>query len=191
MAKAATDRIYQLKVTLARLRPPVWRRLLVPSAVSLEDLHDILQVAMGWTDSHLHQFEAKGQLYGKPSREYSLPMKDEARVRLGEVLLREKDSIVYVYDFGDSWTHQIVLEKIVAPSPDVKVPRCIAGARACPPEDCGGVFGYAELLKVLKNPSHPEHEEMLEWVGEDYDPEFLDLEAINKYLVTSTWCHGN
>jgi Plasmid pRiA4b ORF-3-like protein len=183
MAKADANRIYQLKVTLARLHPSVWRRLPVPSSVSLEDLHDILQVAMGWTDSHFHQFEAKGLLYGKPTREFSLPMKDEARVRLDQVLLHEKDPMAYEYDFGDSWTHQIVLEKIVAPSPEAKAPRCIAGARACPPEDCGGVFGYAELLKVLRDPSHPEHEEMLEWIGEDYDPEFLDLDAINKYLV--------
>jgi Plasmid pRiA4b ORF-3-like protein len=183
MAKATADRIYQLKVTLAGVRPPVWRRLLVPSSLSLEDLHDILQVTMGWTDSHLHQFEAKGQLYGRPSRESFVPIKDEARVRLSEVLLREKESMLYEYDFGDSWTHQIVLEKVVAPPADVKAPQCIAGARACPPEDCGGVFGYAELLKALKDPSHSEHEEMLEWIGEDYDPDFLDLDAINKYLL--------
>ena len=182
MAKAPADRIYQLKVTLAGLRPPVWRRLLVSSSESLGGLHDILQVAMGWTDSHLHQFEAKGQLYGKPSRESFLPLKDEARVNLGQVLVREKESILYEYDLGDSWTHQIVLEKVLAPSPNAKAPQCIGGARACPPEDCGGVYGYAELLETLKDPSHPEHEEMLEWIGEDYDPEFFDLEAINKHL---------
>ena len=139
---------------------------------------------MGWTDSHLHQFEAKGQLYGKPTRELELdlPMKDEARARLDQLLMREKDSMLYEYDFGDSWTHQIVLEKILAPSPQIKVPQCTAGARACPPEDCGGVFGYVELLKALKVPSHPEHEDMLEWIGEDYDPTFFDLELVNKQL---------
>jgi hypothetical protein len=183
MAKVTADRIYQLKVTLAGPRPLIWRRLLVSSSASLKELHYILQVAMGWTDSHMHQFEAKGRLYGKPTRELELPMKDEARTRLDQLLMREKDSMLYEYDFGDSWTHQIVLEKILAASPQVKVPQCIAGARACPPEDCGGVFGYSELLKALKDPSHPEHQDMLEWIGEDYDATFFDLEAINKQLV--------
>lgn len=183
ITRTAAGRTYQLKVTLARLRPPIWRRLLVPGSVSLEELHDILQIAMGWTDSHFHQFEAKGQLYGVPSREWSMPVENEARVGLDQVLLREKDSMLYEYDFGDGWLHQIVVEKIVASSPELKAPRCIAGARACPPEDCGGAYGYADLLRVLKNTSHPEHEEMLEWVGEDFDPEFLDLDDINNCLL--------
>ncbi len=183
MTTAAADRMYQLKITLSHLRPPVWRRLLVPSSVSLKELHDVLQVAMGWTDSHLHQFEANGQLYGKPSREYSFPMKNEARVRLDQVLPREKDSMVYEYDFGDSWIHDIALEKIVPSSPDVKVPQCIAGARACPPEDCGGVDGYDGLLEALNDPSDPDHEEICEWIGEDFDPELFDIEAVNKYLA--------
>jgi hypothetical protein len=185
MAKAATNRTYQLKVTLAGPRPIIWRRLLVSSSSSLKELHYILQVAMGWTDSHLHQFEAKGQLYGKPGPELdlNLPMKDEARAALDQLLVREKDSMLYEYDLGDSWTHQIVLEKILPTSPQVKVPQCTAGARACPPEDCGGVFGYVELLKALKDPSHPEHDDMLEWIGDDYDPTFFDLEAVNKQLA--------
>jgi pRiA4b ORF-3-like protein len=140
---------------------------------------------MGWTDSRFPQFEAKGQLYGKPSRELErdLPMKDEACARLDQLLMREKDSMLYEYDFGDTWTHQIVLEKILAPAQRGKIPQCVDGARACPPEDCGGVFGYVELLKALKDPSHPEHEDMLEWIGQDYDPTFFDLEAVNKQLA--------
>jgi len=183
MAKASAQRVYQLKVTLAGVRPAVWRRLVVSSYATLKELHYILQVAMGWTDSHLHQFEAKGQLYGKPDPDFGPSVKDETRLRLDQVLLREKESMLYEYDFGDSWTHQIVLEKILPPSPQLKVPRCIAGARACPPEDCGGVYGYAEFLKAIKDPSHPEHDEMLEWIGGDYDPGFFDLEEINKYLA--------
>lgn len=138
---------------------------------------------MGWMDSHLHQFEAKGQLYGKPDSESYLPIRDEARTRLDQVLTQPKDSIFYEYDFGDGWTHRIVLEEIIPASPEVKAPRCIAGARACPPEDCGGVFGYAELLQVLKDPPHPEHEDMLERVGGNYDPASLDLEAVNRQLA--------
>ena len=183
MAKAPTDTIYQLKVTLAGPRPPIWRRLLVSSSVTLRELHDIVQVAMGWMDSHLHQFEAKGQLYGKPSPELDLPMRDEARTRLDQVLTHPKDFLLYEYDFGDSWTHQIMLEKVLPSSHELKTPQCLAGARACPPEDCGGVFGYAELLRALKDPSHPEHEDMLEWIGGDYDSAFFDLDAVNKQLV--------
>jgi hypothetical protein len=183
MAKAPADCIYQLKVTLAGARPPVWRRLLVSSSATLRDFHDIVQIAMGWMDCHFHQYEVKGQLYRRPSVELELPMKDETRTRLAEVLRRPKDSMLYEYDFGDSWIHQVVLEKIVAPSPGLNVPQCIAGARACPPEDCGGIFGYAELLKALKDPSHPEHDDMLQWVGEDYDPNIFDLEAVNERLA--------
>jgi hypothetical protein len=134
-------------------------------------------------DSHLHQFEAKGQLYGKSSPELHLPTRDEGHARLDQVLTRPKDSMLYEYDFGDSWTHRIVLEKILPPSPELKTPQCIAGARASPPEGCGGVFGYAELLEALKDPSHPEHEDMLEWIGGDYDPAFFDLEGVNEQLA--------
>jgi hypothetical protein len=183
MAKAVGQRMYQLKVTLAGVRPAVWRRLQVPSSVLLNELHDILQIALGWTNSHLHQYEARGQLYGKPHPEFSLQVQNEARVRLDEVLVREKDAMLYEYDFGDSWTHRIVLEKIVVAPPDLKLPKCVAGARACPPEDCGGVYGYAELLKAIRDPSHPEHDDMLEWVGGDYDPDFFDLEDVNKQLA--------
>jgi hypothetical protein len=138
---------------------------------------------MGWSDSHLHQFEAKGQLYGKPHSEFGPSVKDETRVRLDQVLLRDKESMLYEYDLGDSWTHRIVVEKILPPSPQLKVPKCIAGARACPPEDCGGVYGYAEFLAAIEDPSHPEHEEMLEWIGGDYDPDYFDPDEINKYLA--------
>lgn len=183
MAKTVAPAIYQLKVTLAAVRPAIWRRLLVPSSVTLKDLHDILQIALGWTDSHLHQFEAKGQLYGRPDRESPVPIRNEGRTHLGKVLLREKDSMLYEYDFGDGWMHKIVVEKIVSPSPKVKVPCCVAGLRACPPEDSGGPYGYAELLKVIRNPSHPEHEDMLEWLGDEFDPAYFDLEDVNQQLA--------
>jgi hypothetical protein len=138
---------------------------------------------MGWTDSHLHQFEAKGQLYGKSDPDFGPKVKDETRARLDQVLLREKEWMLYEYDFGDSWTHRIVLEKVLPSSATLKTPKCIAGARACPPEDCGGPYGYAEFLMAIKDPSHPEHEEMLEWIGGDYDPSFFDAEEVNKYLA--------
>jgi hypothetical protein len=183
MTKASTQRAYQLKVTLAGVRPAVWRRLLVPGSATLKELHYILQAAMGWTDSHLHQFEANGQLYGKPDPDFGLNVKNETRVWLDQVLLREKESMLYEYDFGDGWVHRIVLEKILPSSPGLKVPKCIAGARACPPEDCGGAYGYAEFLKAINDPSHSEHDEMLEWIGGEFDPDLFDLEEINEYLT--------
>jgi pRiA4b ORF-3-like protein len=183
MAKASEARVYQIKITLDGTKPPIWRRLLVPGSVTLAKLHDILQIAMGWTDSHLHQFEARGEFYGKPDPEFGAPMKAESRVRLDEVLVRVKDAMIYEYDFGDGWTHKIVLEKILEPAEGIVAPSCIAGARACPPEDCGGIWGYEELLGALGDPSHPEHDEMLEWMGGPFEPEHFDADEINKWLA--------
>jgi hypothetical protein len=183
MAKKAPPQIFQLKATLARIKPPVWRRLLVRSDVSLRRFHDILQIAFGWTDSHLHMFVVGADRYGFPDPDGLDWMKNDARVKLGQVLAKAKDSLVYEYDFGDSWMHQVVLEKVLSEAGSVRVPSCIGGARASPPEDCGGVWGYAELLKAIGNPRHPDHDEMLEWVGEDFDPERFDAEEINRELA--------
>ena len=175
--------MYQLKVTLKGARPPIWRRLLVPSSFSLGDLHGVLQVAMGWMDSHLHGFVARGAVYGQRDAEFESGTIDEKRVRLDEVLRAEKDAMVYEYDFGDGWEHKIVLEKVLGGAPEEAAPSCLAGARACPPEDCGGVWGYANLLKVVADPSHPEHEEMLEWLGDGFDPGRFDAAGVNRVLA--------
>jgi hypothetical protein len=173
---------YQIKVTLNGSKPPIWRRLLVPESISLGDLHVVLQVSFGWTDSHLHQFIAKGKFYGQPDPEFGVNAINESRVSLGEVLAAAKDAMVYEYDFGDCWEHKIVLEKILANSEESSKPSCIAGSRACPPEDCGGVWGYANLMETIADPSHPDHEEMIEWLGDDFDPEYFDLAEINEDL---------
>ena len=183
MAKTVAHPIYRLKVTLAGVQPPVWRRLRVPSHINLKRLHQILQVAFRWTDSHLHQFEVAGQTYGTPHSEYPNTTRNEARVRLNEVLLEEKDFMVYEYDFGDGWEHKVVLEKIIPSAPDLSSPNCIAGARACPPEDCGGVGGYEEFLGAIGDPLHPEHEAMLEWIGGEFDPEYFDPDEVNDELA--------
>ncbi len=183
MAKTSGSRVHQIKVTLNGVKPPVWRRLLVPSSVSLKVLHDILQMAMGWTDSHLHQFVARGQIFGIRDAEFGENTKNEARVRLDQVLIREKDAMVYEYDFGDGWTHKVVLEKISEPAESTAVPSCISGGGACPPEDCGGIWGYDEFLKAIGDSSHPEHMEMLEWIGGAFDPERFDVGEINKLLA--------
>ena len=182
----ALPRIYQIKVTLQGAKPPIWRRLLVPNTLSLKALHRVIQTAMGWTDSHLHQFEAHGQNYGVPDPEYGEDMLNEAQVRLDQVLIEPKEAMVYEYDFGDGWLHKVVLEKVLEPVENVVVPSCIGGKRACPPEDCGGVYGYEELLMVMSDPSHAEYEEMRDWVGEFFDPEHFDVAKINRLLATRT-----
>jgi hypothetical protein len=175
--------IYQLKVTLLRTSPPIWRRLLVPSDITLSKLHDLLQLTMGWTDSHLHEFLFRGQRYGPTHPERGVTRAiDEGKVRLNQLLARVGAKIVYTYDFGDGWEHGIVLEKALPVDPNMAYPLCTGGARACPPEDCGGIGGFYGLLESLQNPRHPQHEELLEWVGEDYDPEKFSIEAINRIL---------
>lgn len=168
--------MYQLKVTLRGSRPPIWRRLEVHSDITLARLHDAIQDAMGWTDSHLHQFEYEGEFFGPPSGDDWRDIKNERRIRLGELLQHPKEQLEYVYDFGDDWRHRVVLEKVL-PAPAGKktpVPRCTGGRRACPPEDCGGVPGYRHLLHVLANPRDPERSEMLEWVGGHFDPDAFE-----------------
>ena len=172
----------QIKVTLNGAKPPIWRRLLVPGSLSLKRLHDVLQVAVGWTDSHLHQFVARGTRYGRPDPGFGKGCVNEKGVRLDEVLRAEKDAMTYEYDFGDGWQHKIVLEKILGSAVDGVAPSCTAGAGACPPEDCGGVWGYAELLKIISDSSHPEHEEKLEWLGDQFEPERFDIAEINSML---------
>ncbi len=181
--KASTaSPIYQLKITLQNTKPPIWRRLQVRASMTLPLLHDTIQVAMGWTDSHLHQFIIGGVEYGLPDPELGDDMRSEQRVKLDRVVTTEKDRFVYEYDFGDSWTHIILLEKILPVEPDVHYPRCLAGKRACPPEDVGGVWGYAEFLEAIRSSDHPEHEDMLEWCGGAFDPEAFSLDEINQAL---------
>ena len=172
--------IYQLKVTLQGTDPPVWRRVLVRNDITLEKFHHILQVVMGWTDSHMHQFTAGRTLYGTASLVEITEAKDERKTRLFEVLRKPKDRLIYGYDFGDSWEHLVVCEEVVPPSPDGKYPWVVAGKRACPPEDIGGVWGYADFLAAIANPKHPDHEELLEWFEGPIDPEAFDAQAINR-----------
>lgn len=172
--------VYQLKVSLRGTRPPIWRRLQVPSGATLQRLHHILQVAMGWTDSHLHQFEAGQTFYGKPDREFGLEVRDERKVRLCEVLRRPKAQMVYEYDFGDGWEHDVVLEAVVPAVPGARYPIVLGGKRRCPPEDVGGVWGYYHFLEALGDPKHPEHRDMRDWWGGAFDPDAFDVQEVNR-----------
>ena len=177
--------IAQLKITLKDLNPPVWRRVQVSSAMSLENLHWVVQLAMGWDNSHMHHFKVGKIYYGTSypdDFDGTTETKDERKITVGEVLSKPKAKIGYEYDFGDSWEHEVLLEKFLPPEQGVKYPLCLDGKNACPPEDCGGVWGYANLLDVIKDSEHPEHEEMLEWLGEEFDPEAFSVDAVNKVL---------
>jgi hypothetical protein len=175
--------IYQIKISLIGSKPPIWRTVLVSSDLGLAAFHDVIQTAMGWTNSHLHQFIANKKFYGIPDDNFELEMEDETEYQLSHLLKKEKDTLIYEYDFGDSWEHKILLEKILPFDNKTVLPICIKGKRACPPEDCGGIWGYAELLKTISNPKHPDHEDMLEWLGGDFNPELFDLEQINENLA--------
>jgi hypothetical protein len=181
-----TQKTYQLKVTLTGSKPPIWRRILVPSDITLGRLHDVLQIAMGWTDSHLHQFEHEGRPYGVPEPGWDFePVSDEQRARLDRLLRGEKDWLRYEYDFGDGWVHRVTLEKTLSFDDRLTLPRCIKGKGACPPEDIGGIWGYYAALQAYNDPQHPEHREYRElFAGDDLDPNAFDIGEVNALLST-------
>ncbi len=179
--------IYQIKVKLRDIRPPIWRRIQVHDNITLHKLHEILQVVMGWENYHLHEFESDGQRYGLPQDKFSDPLDfydktiNERKVKLSEVIHAEKVKFLYTYDFGDNWEHELLVEKIIEAEKGKRYPICVTGKRACPPEDCGGPWGYYDLLEALEHPDDPESRELLEWAGE-FDPEEFDLDEINSCL---------
>ena len=177
--------IYQLRIVLREISSPIFRILQIKGNVTLGKLHHYIQGAMGWTDSHLHEFKIKGKRYQAEEQMYddidSDDMHDERDYRINK-LLQERDTFVYLYDYGDCWEHEITVEKIIPPEEGVHYPICNYGERACPPEDCGGEIGYEELLEALNDTEHEEHEHYSEWVGEDFDPENFDLKATNQML---------
>ena len=194
MAKKAKDSsvqsepeaVYQLKVTLDGIRPLIWRRIQVRGDITLFKLHKILQVVMGWDDYHLHKFVIEGEDYSVICREADMlgdDFTDEKKVRLNRVIPGEKFKFSYEYDFGDNWRHTILVEKIFRPLEELKAPVCLKGKRSAPQEDCGGKGGYSHVLKALRNPKHPEHEDMLNWVGDEYDPEHFDADTVNERLM--------
>ncbi len=165
-------------------KPPIWRRILVSSETTLSKLHDIIQIAMGWTDSHLHSFEIKDKIYQKKCEEFADDFGDDyldaAKFKI-KTLLKKGNKINYTYDFGDSWEHTIQVEDILEKS-EYKPPFLIKAVGACPVEDSGGLWGYYEKLKILSNPKHPEYKEIKEWMGPYYNQE-VSLSEVNKLLA--------
>ena len=174
--------VYQIEVLLKGSSPPIWRRFQTISDISLHKLHQILQVVMGWTNSHLYRFDIASAHFGEPDPEYGTEMKDSRRAKLSVLALGEKDKIIYEYDFGDSWLHEILIEKALPAEPKIRYPVCLAGKGACPPEDCGGIWGYNDLLKIIKDPSHEQYDEIMEWLGGEFDPDKFELDEVNKML---------
>ena len=180
--------VYQLKVTLLETSPPVWRRFLVSSDVSLHRLHLMLQDMMGFRNYHLYRFEIDSTQYSEPHPDNDLhqfPFEDSERVRLGSLVVDRGSRFLYEYDFGDGWLHEVMLEDILEHQPGKRYPTCVGGQRACPPEDCGGPWGYAELLEVIGDPDHEEHLDMMEWLGGEFDPDAFDVDRVNRMLSGS------
>ena len=176
--------IYQFKVTLIGVTPPVWRRVHVSGEFSLAQLHRALQVAMGWENYHLYMFRIGSKKYGPPDvdEDDDLGLVDAKRTRIRAVLPGVGATFTYVYDYGDNWHHELLLEAVLMPDPETTYPRCIAGERRWPPEDAGGIGGYAHYLKAMADPNHQDHEQMMMWRG-PFDPEEFSVESVNQELA--------
>jgi len=180
--------VFQFKIRLAGIRPFIWRRIQVPETYSFWDLHVAIQDAMGWDDAHLHEFVILSPVL-KEEVKIGIPI-DNAFLRdpflhagwemkIADYFTQEKTSATYVYDFGDGWVHKVTLEKILPRQKCTKYPICVKGKRACPPEDCGAIGGYYNLLEIISNPEHERYKEMTEWFGEEFDPEHFDVKDVH------------
>ena len=171
------DPVLQMRVTLVDVdSPPVWRQVVIPADYTLDRAHGVIQAAMGWQNSHLHMFRIVGQEYGPAYANDELETLDEKQFRIGD-LVKAGDLAGYEYDFGDGWEHELAVEASAVADAARMYPECIAGEGACPPEDCGGPGGFADLKELLAGPPSPEREEMRAWAGEQYDPARFDLAA--------------
>jgi hypothetical protein len=179
--RSVPRQIYQLRVTLEGVTPSVWRRLLVPGGYTLDRLHRVIQYAMGWQDCHLHSFDIGGVQYGEPDPDGELALRDELDARL-DAVAKTGDRFRYTYDYGDWWEHTVDVEAVWPADPEERYPVCVEGERACPPEDVGGTHGYRQLVAALADPSHPDHEQMREWLGRSYEADVFIPEIATTLL---------
>ena len=179
------DKIFQVKMELVGSEPMIWRRLLIPADLLLSEFHDVIQISMGWKNEHLHQFTKKNQVYagGNPF-DMDIEVEDQydKNMQVSDLLKRENSKIRYEYDFGDSWRHDIVVEKTLPFDDNITYPHCIDGKMHCPPEDCGGIGSYKYLSEVIKNPDHEDHDGISNWIGEDFDPDYFNIDDVNEAL---------
>lgn len=184
---AAPKTVHQLRIVIDGIDPPVWRRVLVPSSITLAGLHQVIQELFDWWDHHLHEFEIDGRRYGiDDGEDWGDPPLDERRAKLDKVGPKGT-SFMYRYDLGDNWEHRIEVEDVVPLDPAATYPRCIAGGRSRPPEDVGGVGGYEEFLEAIADPRHDDHDHFLGWAGGSFDPEAFDVVDINARLTPVRW----
>ena len=186
--RGSSNTVSELEITLLDIEPRIWRRFVVCDNITLAELHVIVQVVMGWTDSHLHQFVTRDEKrYASPSPygdpDWDEQVSDSQRVRVRDILPAKGAQLLYEYDFGDGWSHLIKVVGILQSEPDAMYPRCVAGERACPPEDCGGPYNYPAMLAALSDPEHPEHEDLAEWIGSEFDSETFDPDKVNEVLA--------
>ena len=181
--KKKFNRVYQFRIALKDIKPTVWRRIQVPETFTFWDLHVAIQDVMGWLDCHLHQFKIM-EPTTKTKVDIGIPDEDDEyeilpcwRQRISAFFSADNKTAYYIYDFGDNWTHTILLEKILPREKGIAYPLCIEGQRCCPPEDCGGVWGYEKFLDVIMDPCHEKYEEMLAWAG-DFEPEYFDRACV-------------
>jgi len=178
------SKILQLKISLKEIEPKIWRRVLVEDSISFYELHEVIQKVMSWEDYHLFKFEFNNISITPPDAGFlEEDEKDPKKVKVNEFVNSEKQKFLYIYDFGDNWEHSIIVEKILKKNDSKEYPICIAGKRAGPPEDCGGVWGYEEILGILKDKKHLEYKEKIEWLGEDFDSEEFDIIDVNAFLL--------
>ena len=181
--KADIYAVYQLKVVLCDSKPSIWRRFQVPGNITLLHLHGILQVVMGWTNCHLHQFRNEGDVYSvsSPGDFHGTDDLDERRYTLADIAPCEKDWFIYEYDFGDAWEHEVLVEAHLPPMVKRQA-ICMDGKNACPPDDCGGIPGYYNLLEAVSNPKHKDRQQLLDWLGGPFDPKHFDIQGVNARL---------
>ena len=179
-------KVYQIQISLTNSKPEIWRKILVQPNLSLANFHMTIQIVMGWDNSHLHQFIKNKTFYTRKMEDDmtwgDLNNVDYKGLKISDLLKNENDKIDYEYDFGDSWHHDIDLEKILETIEKTKYPTCIDGKLACPPEDCGGIWGYSDLLKVLNNPGHKDYADLLDWLDGEFDPNYFNIEKTNLNL---------
>jgi hypothetical protein len=182
-------RLFQLKISLKYSRPSIWRRIVVPATFKLDRLHQVIQEIMPWTNSHLHQFVVGRTYYGRPDPDADMGFEtlNEKHYTIADIAPGAKKKFIYEYDFGDSWEHEILVEKVLPPDASFKKVICLAGKNACPPDDCGGMGGYYNMLEIIADPKHPDHEHMKEWLGAEWDLARFDLgeanDALNRFKV--------
>ncbi len=182
--KKKFDKVYQFRIELQEIKPRIWRRIQVPETYTFWDLHVAIQVSMGWTDSHLHEFVIKNPKTGRkinigfPDEDFGRKVSESWKKSIIDFFSLENPKAEYTYDFGDDWQHIVMLEEILPRGKGVKYPLCVDGGRACPPEDCGGSHGYENFLEIIMDPKHEEHDSMLDWAGGAFNPEHFDCKEV-------------